>query len=403
MKKKKILLSAYSCEPNTGSEHEIGWQWIKNLSDNGNEIEVITRISNKYKILKEVKKKKINVKFHFYDLPQFIKKIIKKKNNPNSYLYFILWQLGIYLKYKKYIKNNNFDYVHHITFVSLRFPSFLGLASKNFIFGPVSGGEYVPIRYRKYFTIKEHIKEILRDISNFYIKFSPLLNLTFLTSNKIIVNNELTKRLLPSIYYKKIKIIPTISINLKKLKYNYKYKKTNSPFKICFVGRPYGWKGIYLAIESIKKLFKLNKNINFIIVCNKNLNSNFKKLIKKKKINNITKIKNNMSRSNLINFFKTCDLNLFPSFRDSGGFVVIESQISNTPSLVLDISGSSYYVNKNGIKIKTSNKSFLELSDEISFKINEFIFKKEVKKSIYKNFNPSFKKLSWSEKINKIY
>ena len=101
MKKKKILLSAYSCEPNTGSEHEVGWQWIKNLSKNTNNIEVITRISNKNKILKEIKKEKVNVKFHFYDLPQFLRKIIKRKNRPNSYLYFILWQLGIFLKFKK--------------------------------------------------------------------------------------------------------------------------------------------------------------------------------------------------------------------------------------------------------------------------------------------------------------
>ena len=33
MKKKlKILLSAYACEPNKGSEPEIGWQWVINLS-----------------------------------------------------------------------------------------------------------------------------------------------------------------------------------------------------------------------------------------------------------------------------------------------------------------------------------------------------------------------------------
>lgn len=401
--KKKILLSAYACEPNTGSEHEIGWQWIKNIKNKGNIVEVITRKSNKKKILKEVKKKKINVKFHFYDLPYFIKKFIKKKNNPYSYLYFILWQLGIYLKFRNYIQNNNFDYVHHITLGSLRFPSFLGLTNKNFIFGPISGGEYVPIRYRKHFSIKEHIKEIIRDISNFYIKFSPLLNLTFLTSKKIIVNNKHTKRLLPSIYNKKIKIIPTISINAKEHNYKYKFKKINFPFRICFVGRPYGWKGIYLAIESIKKLFEKNKNIEFIIVCDKNLNSNFQHVIKKNKINNVTKIINNFSKNNLLRFFNTCDLNLFPSFRDSGGFVVLESQICNTPSLVLDISGTSDYIDKNGIKIKTSNKSFSDLSNEISIKINEFMHKKEIRKSIYKNFKSSFRKLSWIEKINKIY
>ena len=47
---KKILLSAYACEPETGSEHGIGWGWINFLSKNNFKVEVITRKSNKNKI-----------------------------------------------------------------------------------------------------------------------------------------------------------------------------------------------------------------------------------------------------------------------------------------------------------------------------------------------------------------
>ena len=32
--KKKILLSAYACEPEEGSEHGIGWGWINFLVKN---------------------------------------------------------------------------------------------------------------------------------------------------------------------------------------------------------------------------------------------------------------------------------------------------------------------------------------------------------------------------------
>jgi len=50
----KILISAYACEPNSGSEHEVGWCWIKALSKNNkNKITVITRKSNKKKIYLE--------------------------------------------------------------------------------------------------------------------------------------------------------------------------------------------------------------------------------------------------------------------------------------------------------------------------------------------------------------
>ena len=43
----KILLSAYACEPNKGSEPEIGWKWATTLSNLGHEVYVITRRNNK--------------------------------------------------------------------------------------------------------------------------------------------------------------------------------------------------------------------------------------------------------------------------------------------------------------------------------------------------------------------
>ena len=53
----KILLSAYACEPNKGSEPEVGWKWATSLSDLGHEVYVITRSNNKNSIEQEIQKK----------------------------------------------------------------------------------------------------------------------------------------------------------------------------------------------------------------------------------------------------------------------------------------------------------------------------------------------------------
>ena len=182
----KILLSAYACEPNTGSEHEIGWSWIKSLSKK-NKIYVLTRTSNKKKILKETKNNKIkNVIFLYYDLPCFLIKIIKRgKDKPNSYLYFFLWQIFIYFRYKDFIISNKFDFIHHVTFGSFRIPSLLSLCKVPFIYGPIGGGESVPIQILKKFSIKSLFIELIRVLSNSYIKFSLLANVSFFKSKKL--------------------------------------------------------------------------------------------------------------------------------------------------------------------------------------------------------------------------
>jgi hypothetical protein len=160
--KKKILLSAYACEPEVGSEHGIGWGWINFLLQNNFKVEVITRLSNKNKIVSYLKNKNIKkIKFHYYDLKGFFFEISKGKNNSNSYFYFIIWQLMIFFKYKKYIKKNNFDIVQHVTFGSMRFPSFLGLCHKNFLFGPVAGLENIPTQLIKILVLKIKFQKLL--------------------------------------------------------------------------------------------------------------------------------------------------------------------------------------------------------------------------------------------------
>ncbi|AST06080.1 hypothetical protein AF2641_03890 [Anoxybacillus flavithermus] len=43
---KKVLLSAYACEPNRGSEPGVGWNWAIELSKKGYEVWVLTRANN---------------------------------------------------------------------------------------------------------------------------------------------------------------------------------------------------------------------------------------------------------------------------------------------------------------------------------------------------------------------
>ena len=137
-------------------------------------------------------------------------------------MYFLLWQVGIFFVVKPYIKKIKFDFIHHVTFVSFRYPSLLCLYKIPFIFGPISGGDTIPMSLRKSFPLLEKIKEFIRDLSNYYVKISPLTNLIFSKSHKIYVNSEATKKIIPARYHHKTELmlaigidnLPNIDINL---------------------------------------------------------------------------------------------------------------------------------------------------------------------------------------------
>ena len=43
----RILLSAYACEPDRGSEPAVGWMWATELAASGHEVWVLTRDTNR--------------------------------------------------------------------------------------------------------------------------------------------------------------------------------------------------------------------------------------------------------------------------------------------------------------------------------------------------------------------
>ena len=66
----KVLIGAYACAPNTGSEGGVGWNWAVQAARHGHDVHVITRANNRTVIEEELRARPIDgFTFHYYDLP----------------------------------------------------------------------------------------------------------------------------------------------------------------------------------------------------------------------------------------------------------------------------------------------------------------------------------------------
>lgn len=120
----KILLSAYACEPNKGSEPAVGWNWTRSLIDQGHAVHLITRSNNRPSIEAFQAIEKLPLEISYYDLPQWNR--LWKFWPGGIYLYYLLWQMGAFSLAKKLHAAKSFDRVQHSTFASFRQPSFMG-------------------------------------------------------------------------------------------------------------------------------------------------------------------------------------------------------------------------------------------------------------------------------------
>lgn len=356
MKKKKILLSAYACEPNKGSEPGVGWNWAIQLSKMGHNVTIVTRRNNK-KMIEENLNEFIPLKkenFYYFDLPNIIQKI-KKKIPGGIHFYYYLWQYFIYKKLKKESFINEIEIIHHITFGVFRIPSFLWKFNKKFIFGPVGGYELMPKGIFKELSLTNMVIESLRILSNFFfIKFDKNLKKCVENSNFFFVKSTETKKNLKKIYNKKI--IQKFEIGTGTNFYFKRKKHNKSRIKILYVGRLLYWKGVDILIDAFNLAIKKNVGLT-LTICGKG--EEIKRLKKKSyelKINNKTKFITSKN-SKIRKIYNSHDLLVFPSSHDSSGNVLLEALSSSMPVICLDTGGPADIINDTcGIKIPVKNK-----------------------------------------------
>ncbi|TLU65068.1 glycosyltransferase family 4 protein [Thalassotalea litorea] len=388
----KILISAYACEPNRGSEPGVGWNWAKELGLKGHDVTVITRLNNKESI--EQASKLTNVKFIYYDLPELLKKW--KKGNRGVHLYYFLWQLCIYKIAKKLVVEEQYDVIHHVTFVSIRQPSFLGALNVPFVFGPVAGGESIPKLQRAGMSIRATGREKIRDCINGLVKYDPFMRLTFKSANKIFVTSEETKQLLPRRYQKEAEVKLAIGVDTSD---SFPVERAaEKKLRILYVGNFIYLKGIHLALRAFAEFLKVKPNAKFTLVGKGEEKEKLQILASELNITSKLEWVNWVAQDELPLLYQKNDVLLFPSLRDSGGMVVLEALSFGTPVICFNIGGPGTIVNEScGLKVNIDNicdlQAIKRLKEQLC-KLDESTLKKLSKGAFMEAKRHSWDKLS---------
>ena len=156
----KVLISAYACEPGTGSEGGVGWHVVGELSRR-HDLVVITRANNRAKILGSDEEWVGRVEWVFHDPPRWL--VFWKRGPRGVQLFYLIWQFGLLAKARELMKHHDFGVVHHLTFGKYWVPSRLAGLGLPFVFGPVGGGESTPEPLRSVYGWQGRLAERARD------------------------------------------------------------------------------------------------------------------------------------------------------------------------------------------------------------------------------------------------
>jgi len=363
---KKVLVSAYACEPDQGSEPGVGWHWVEEISRD-NDAWVLTKKNNRESIERQLKRSpNCNLHFEYVDVPKWASFWKKKQRGVRTYYY--LWQFAALFKARKLNQSVVFDLGHHVTFVNDWLWTFFALMPLPFIWGPIGSHPKAPAALlpddnsRKFDRLRFSFQVMMRCID-------PLYWLSMIRANKILAINEQTANTFPLGLFAKNKTEVYPAIAVEEFSNNTVTNKKNDRFNVLFVGRFIPIKGAHLAIDAFAIFVHKNPNAIFTLVGKgpdlKMLQSKVNQLGLKDSVEFVDWL----PRDKAISRMSQSDVFLFPSM-EGAGMVVLEAMALGTPVVCLDFGGPAAVVDT-CCGIKVSVKSQQETIDGLAVALNK--------------------------------
>lgn len=339
----RILLSAYACEPNKGSEPGVGWNWAKHLAEY-HQVIIVTRRNNKESIEEELKKNPIpNIRTIYYDPPQWVLRL--KRGAKGVQLFYYIWQYGAYQYIKKTLQSSEYDYVFSITFGNVWKPTFMYKLKKPFIWGPIGGGEAVPKTLLNKMTLKQRIMEYFRRFNKYLPISNPWLNSICRHSDMILVRTYDTLACIRPRYKEKCRIM--IETGISQTEYDFyraSYKKPSDSKEIIYVGRLISLKMVDISIRAFSKVVSDFPEAVLRIVGDGEMRKSLEQLVKDLNLTDNVHFMGSVSRTVALQMLSDSRMLVMPSCKEGGAWVLFEGLMCGKPIICMNTAGMKVVV-----------------------------------------------------------
>jgi glycosyltransferase involved in cell wall biosynthesis len=351
----KLLLSAYACAPNIGSDHAVGWNWTTEACRLGHEIWVLVSPNHRVSI-KQACDNNPDLNNIQWIFPEVERWPLTQSVEPKwERTYNLLWQLKAISHARELDQRVKFDTIHHLTWAGIRAPTFLGALGLPLIIGPIGGGETSPQSLRDDLGRRGRLLERIRDVSNATISLNPMVRPGFRSAAVIFVSTSDTQKVFRGHLHDKTIVFSQVGLSeLSPLK----PRRCNHPPKFLYAGRLLYWKGVHIAIRAFAALTAKGIDARFTIVGDGPERSRLEQLATSLGVRNSVEFISRIPQDELFDLYCTHDLLLFPSLHDSGGLVVLEALSCGLPVVCFDLGGPKEIVTANsGIIVKTKEQN----------------------------------------------
>ena len=348
----KVLVIAEAANPDWTSVPLIGWSHaaaLRSVCD----AHLVTQIRNRRAILNQgwkegvdftaIDSERLNRPIYRFSL--FLRGGDKSAWTISTALGSLVYPYFEYLCWKAFkarLVAGDFDVVHRITPVSPTAPSYLAKKLRKinvpFVVGPLNGGVAWPPQFRDVQHKEKEWLSYIRSIYRWLPGYRSLLkNCSAIISGSSATFNQLPKRIRHKQFF-----VAENAIDPKRFSLTHE-RAYGLPLKGAFVGRLVPYKGADMALEALEPLLKSGK-IKFDIYGDGPERANLEAVVDTLGLSGYVTIHGFVDHAELQNELIKADILIFPSIREFGGGVVLESMALGVVPIVVDYAGPAELV-----------------------------------------------------------
>jgi glycosyltransferase involved in cell wall biosynthesis len=364
----KLLVSAYACAPNRGSDHGVGWNWITEAHKLGHQIWALVSPAHRDSITSACRENAdlAGIRWFFpevkgWPLQQAIEPIWERTYN-------LLWQRAALRDALRLHSQVRFDAVHHLTWGGIRAPTFLGALKVPLIIGPIGGGEISPAALRPELGPRGRLLEQVRDISGSTITLNPIIRPGLNKAAVVFAHTHDTRNLFTGALRNKTVVFTPITIT--SLPPLTSPRTWGGPPKFLYAGRLLYWKGVHIGLQAFAEVARRVPGSHLTIVGGGNERARLEADVERHGLQGQVTFIAQLPQKQLFGLYESHDLFLFPSLHDAGGFVVLEALSFGMPVVCLDLGGPRDMVTPgSGIVVKTGGRTTADVANDMANQI----------------------------------
>jgi glycosyltransferase involved in cell wall biosynthesis len=346
----RILVCAFACAPQRGSEPGAGWAVVEASAEAGHDVTVLTARHNKPDMEHGLRSRAdIASRIHveYVGMPASLSRAWDRMRRPGKQLNYLLCQRAIAKVSSRLHAERPFDVAHHVTIAADFMPCGVSrIAGLPLVWGPVGGAQRIPDACRPWLGWRGRSLELARRLLADPLRLTGGLR-TARRSALVVTQNDDAAQFWSD---RGIKCTTHPNVFLHEPDHDVvvpsPWNDVSERHRAVFVGRLVAWKGVHLALATMAEPAALGWELHFFGTGpeKRRLESAIRDLALQGRV----QLHGQRSRQEIRALLPHADALLFPSMRDSAPWAVGEALWAGCPVVCLRTAGAAELVQRGG-------------------------------------------------------